>query len=120
LITAGFLPLWWLARKISRLRLVAFIGIVLISFIFLLQMEIPEERIHLLQYGILGYLCATAVYSSLKGAFAFVCVLLMGTFIGLGDEIIQGFLPSRVFDWWDVSYNFAGVFLGSIIFQIVK
>ncbi len=120
LIFAGLFPLVWLARKKSGLQLAAFIGLVLLAFVFAQQMALPEERIHLLQYAVLGTLCALAVSSKLKGIAAMLWVMGLGLLIGLGDELIQDILPSRVFDWWDVFYNSAGVFLGWLAFQIMK
>ncbi len=120
LISAGLLPLWWVARRVSLARSVAFIGIIFLAFAFVMQMELPEERIHLLQYGFLGYICASAVFLNLKGIGGFASVAAIGLVIGLGDELIQGVFPSRVFDWRDVAFNFAGVLLGSVIFQITK
>lgn len=120
ILTVGLLPLWWLGRRLTALRFAAFIGLVLVSFAAAMQIGLPEERIHLVQYGILGYLCASAASSAFKGAAGFALVILLGLLIGLGDELIQGVLPSRVFDWWDVSYNLGGVSIGLLVFQIIK
>lgn len=49
----------------------------------------------------------------------FGTVLTLGALIGLGDELIQWALPDRVFDWWDVAYNFAGVFFGAVVSQVM-
>jgi len=120
ILTVGLVPLIWLGRRLTLLRLAAFIGLVLLSFAAAMQLGLPEERIHLVQYGILGYLCASAASTTFKGAAGFALVIFLGLGIGLGDELIQGLLPSRVFDWWDVSYNLGGICVGLLIFQIVK
>jgi arylsulfatase len=57
---------------------------------------LPEERIHLAQYGPLG-----ALVWRVLGARGLGLALL----IGLGDEALQGALPDRTFDPWDVVAN---------------
>ncbi|MFQ5598710.1 MAG: VanZ family protein [Nitrospiria bacterium] len=120
LLTTGLMFLLWFARRLSRRRLFTFIVTLVLSFSFAMQMELPEERIHLIQYGVLGYLCASAASATFKGMAGSLMVLALGLVIGVGDELIQGILPSRVFDWWDVSYNLGGVFVGLAVFKIVK
>lgn len=67
----------------------------------------PGEKIHMLEYAILGAL----LYKSLSLNYpifeirlyvygSFLCVV-----IGATDEIIQGILPNRVFTWHDVFVN---------------
>ena len=72
------------------------------------QMNIPEERFHFFQYGLLGLLvvrsCKREHWSMLIKACLFV------TAVGIGDELIQAVLPNRVGDLRDVGMNtFAGV-----------
>ena len=71
--------------------------------------NLPEERIHLAQYGPVGVLAWRAIGGRLAPA------LVLGASLGLGDELVQGLLPSRTFDWWDVVANgiaaAAGVFV---------
>ena len=71
--------------------------------------NLPEERIHLAQYGPVGVLA----WRVLGGRV--VAALALGAVLGLGDELIQGLLPSRTFDPWDVLANgiaaSAGVFV---------
>ncbi len=118
LMFAALLTVLWLASRLARRSLVSLLGMLIVSYILVMQIDIPEERIHILQYGILGYLAALSVFQTLKGITAFAVVLLLGLFIGFGDEVIQGLLPTRVFDWWDVIYNFFGVLLGTFIYRV--
>jgi hypothetical protein len=73
----------------------------------------PEEAMHLVQYGLLGGLCYLAAsarrdrwgragdHRLLPGALA----VGLTAVLGLGDEVIQYFLPARFFDWRDVGFN---------------
>lgn len=53
-ITAGLLMTVWIARQVSRWRVFLFISLFLLAFMLAMQIDIPEERIHLIQYGLLG------------------------------------------------------------------
>lgn len=71
-------------------------------------------QIHLLQYAGLGALAAGYVLASRQWARALggMALLLIGC--GLLDEVVQRWLPQRVFDWTDVFLNWAGGFLGAV------
>ena len=85
------------------------LGIAAVYLLLFVRIEIPEERTHLIEYGVL----ATFIYQALKermrhghyipqpAIFTIVVVALLGLF----DEIIQYFIPNRVFDWRDVGFN---------------
>jgi len=84
----------------------------------LLWLEIPEERFHLLQYGVLSLLCSRALPNSLYGVrrhlLAFILVCLAGT----GDELIQWFRPNRVGDLRDVAINVIAALLAQSLIAI--
>lgn len=120
LFFGGLLGIIWIAKKTSALQFKLAILVLLLLVLLGTQIDIPEERIHLLQYGILGFLIAWTIRPKLIGLTGIATILLIGTFIGLGDEMIQWVLPSRVFDWWDVGYNFVGIAFGTTIFYLLK
>lgn len=74
-----------------------------------LRMGIPEERTHLIEYSVLAALIYAALRERNKagGSIRFPGLLALGiaTAFGFVDEVIQFFLPSRVFDWIDVGFN---------------
>ena len=61
--------------------------------------NLPEERIHLALYAPVGVIAWRAVDRRL------VAALLLCWLIGAADEGIQGLLPTRTFDAWDVLAN---------------
>ncbi len=82
---------------------------VILSLFWLFHLERPEERIHFIEYGILGILAFKAFGKGLKKIMiAILFVLLIGTL----DEIIQFILPNRVGDIRDVILNVTGGSLG--------
>jgi hypothetical protein len=61
--------------------------------------RLPEERIHVAQYLPLGVIA----WRALGGRPLPAALLAIG--LGLGDEALQGLLPDRTFDGWDVAAN---------------
>ena len=90
-----------------------------LSLIFLL--DIPVERIHFLEYGLLGYLLVRVFSFYFSNWKRFVLAFVLGSLIGLLDEGFQGILqyqtvlpqlPRRYFEWRDVQQNAFGTLLG--------
>ncbi|MCD6310979.1 MAG: VanZ family protein [Elusimicrobia bacterium] len=75
------------------------------------KLDIPEERIHFIQYGLCGYLYMNAALALSAAVWKKVSIAIAVTVLaGIGDELIQGILPSRVYDIRDIYFNsFAGV-----------
>ena len=90
------------------------LGVAAASLLVFVRMAIPEERTHLIEYGVV----AVFIYEALKerasqGRHLPVPALLAivaTALVGVLDECIQAFLPSRVFDPRDILFNvLAGV-----------
>jgi len=83
---------------------------ILLTIIYMYFLEFTEERIHLIEYGILGSMVLKTVkertWKQVGFAFGFVSL------IGCGDEFIQWLLPSRVGDFRDIIMNIVGGGLG--------
>ena len=96
-------------RAIPRRKLLLGTIIFLAGFAYSLTLTMPAERIHLLEYGILGLLAAAglrkkgeSIWRSSGRALLFVFL------VGLLDEGFQWLLPDRVGDWRDVGFNCLG------------
>ncbi len=78
-------------------------------------LKIPEERIHLLEYGFLSFL-VYQIYSSARPVLTgYWQTFLTVCFIGTLDEIIQYCLPNRVGDIRDIILNIVSGLLGLIL-----
>ena len=82
------------------------------------SLEVWAERVHFIQYGLLGMLVSREYKIS-----SFKILLASGLFImsvGLLDEIIQWFLPNRYGDIRDVVMNslggVSGLWLGQFLY----
>ncbi len=116
-ILANLLLLTLFLYGIFRFRQRELINIVLFTvpavllILVAMMLERPEERIHFIQYGILGFI----VYKGFEGVKTLKPVLAGGfiVIVGAVDEIIQWFLPNRVGDLRDVLFNSIGGLLGT-------
>ena len=75
------------------------------AWVGLVWLTIPEERLHLPQYGVLAVLLWFAFRRMLSGWALFALVFLLGTAAGAGDELVQHWRSNRVGDWRDVWLN---------------
>jgi len=72
----------------------------------------PEEAIHFLEYGVLGYFAFRALSHQIKDVTIYFTASLISLFIGTIDETIQWIVPDRYWDFRDVGLNFlAGALL---------
>lgn len=93
------------------------LGLGLAYVLLLGRMEMHQERLHILEYGVLALLVLAALEEH-RGAPALspplygrapLLAFLVTALAGLVDELIQGIMPSRVGDPRDVAFNaFAG------------
>jgi hypothetical protein len=87
------------------------LGILGVYVLVLARMGIPEERSHLIEYGIVAILIHEALQERAAGGrhVPKPALLAMGVtaVVGTVDEIIQALLPNRVFDVRDIAFNAA-------------
>lgn len=65
----------------------------------------PEEAVHFLEYGTLGVLAWLALRHHLPDAGVHLAATALVSLVGLGDEILQWAVPSRIWDLRDVVVN---------------
>lgn len=78
------------------------IGMYLIGLIWL---QIPEEKVHFVEYGFLAFLVYKAVISDWKNPQSYLIACIITSLFGWGDEGIQYLLPNRYYQWQDVVLN---------------
>jgi len=97
--------------QIKEKKIIPYISILGIFVLFIVfSLDRPEERIHFIEYGILGYLIIKAFDNTNLRTIVISSILVF--IIGLVDEFIQWLLPNRVGDLRDVAMNTIGGLLG--------
>ena len=107
LIITSVLVIFLFIKK--RRKLMPIVLPLIIAIIFIKMIERPEERIHFLEYGILGFLVFKAIGKEIK---QIILALIFIILIGSIDEFIQYLLPNRVGDVRDIIMNSIGGIIG--------
>ncbi len=118
LILAGILLVF--RHALSRRHILPLLPILLGYGFGLWWLTIPEERFHLLQYGLLCVLCNKTLSDQFQGLPRHGLVILLVTLAGIGDELIQWLRPNRVGDVRDVLINFVAALLAQALIAIVN
>ena len=74
----------------------------------------PEEAVHFLEYGLLGFFLFRALRPSYPDPGIYLAAFFIGALVGTFDEILQWIVPQRYWDFRDVGFNA----LSSGLFQI--
>ncbi|MBI4124822.1 MAG: VanZ family protein [Deltaproteobacteria bacterium] len=93
-------------------------GLFLFGGILLALNRTPEERVHLLEFTLLGLLLLKACRLSFQGNTPYLLALLLAMGTGWCDELWQALLPGRVYDIQDVLNNAGGGVLGVALARI--
>lgn len=98
----------------------ALLALIIVLYIFsLMYIKITDERIHLLQYGVLSAFIFNALRCNFKNTVSYVLAIVLTFLIGWGDELIQGILPNRFYEIHDVLINLYSGVLG-LFFVFIK
>ena len=85
------------------------LGIVAVYLLVFARMAIPEERSHLIEYGVVAVFVKEALTERARQGrrvpVPALLAVLATALVGLLDECIQAFLPNRVFDYRDILFN---------------
>ncbi len=99
----------WLMLFLYRIRdAAAYILMTCLAVIlayFVLGLEVPEERVHFVQYGLLSVSVCYSLRPKVAVPKLYVQTFLLTAAGGIVDESLQYFIPSRVFDLRDIGFN---------------
>jgi hypothetical protein len=74
----------------------------------------PEEAVHFLEYGLLGYFLFRALSLTIKDKSIYLTAFLIGALVGTFDEMLQWMTPDRYWDFRDVALNALAIALFQI------
>ncbi|MCX2975559.1 VanZ family protein [Halieaceae bacterium IMCC8485] len=117
MMSVGLIILVWGGRRSARHCFMACIPVAIIGTISY-NLSIPEEKVHFLQYGLLGMMVTATARSESISLLAKLAIFAIS--VGMIDETIQWYLPNRVGDPRDVAFNtvaaILGIWIGKILF----
>ncbi len=109
LLVVGAIAASWMKRRPGWREIGVALGVALAYLAMFLRMESPEERTHLIEYGIVAALIHQALLERVHNGRAVpapaALTVAVTALLGLLDECIQALLPSRVFDVRDIAFN---------------
>jgi hypothetical protein len=94
------------------------IAVLLSGIILAWQVKNPAERIHVVEYGLLGWLASRDFTRKDNGITGLFKGCLFGLVVGIIDEVVQWILPYRIFDIRDIAFNGLGACWGALIFGL--
>jgi len=65
----------------------------------------PEEAVHFLEYGLLGFFLYRALSLKIHDKSIYLTAFLIGSLVGLFDEVLQWMMPGRYWDFRDAGLN---------------
>ncbi len=81
----------------------------------------PEEAVHFIEYGVLAYFIFKALSHRIQDWSIYITTILLVACFGTADEFVQWLLPSRVWDYRDITFNFlAGGYLVITIWKGIR
>lgn len=102
------------------IRLLLLLGFALVYYCLLrYQCQLPAERLHLVEYGLLAYLLYRAFRMNFPKAGAYALGFLFASGFGFLDEAIQYILPNRVFEMRDVVTNVLAAGVGLLAVAVL-
>lgn len=109
----------WRSTTSSRIQLILRLVLTaLVAAAAWLIPGLPEEKLHFLTYGLLGWLVSWSMegqkITPLSGR---ISALLLVWAAGGVDELIQWYLPDRVFDLRDIVFNAVAGTAGILFFE---
>ena len=124
LVTGGALVFFMVLIFVQKLRWLAIGGLIVLTGVYgwlLLQLGTsPAERLHLAEYGLLGFFIYRALLLDFSSQKSLLLAWGVAVVLGAGDEGLQWLLPSRVFEWKDVGLNAVSSGLGLLIVALFQ
>jgi hypothetical protein len=109
-VGAFFLAVFWVLFFRLRIhRASNYIWLTLVAGLYvyftLKLWRAPEEAVHFLEYGLLGFCLFRALSFSIRDRSVYLTAFFIGTLVGTFDEFLQWLTPGRYWDFRDVGLN---------------
>jgi len=105
-------------KRPSFLRFSIFIVVLIIGIWLVWQLKIPEEKIHFLEFAVLGWFASRDLIKPGRKVKGIIFALTFTLAVGVLDEVFQGILPYRYFQWCDIGFNSVGGIWGIALYLL--
>ncbi len=97
-------------------RVLSMLGLLTMALLFCWSIRLPQVRMHILMYTIVGWLASRDAAKAGRGWKMVLLAWAFAAAAGVLEELFQKLLPYRVFDIKDIIYNLQGASLGVILY----
>lgn len=117
---SGLAGAWFLLRQADLKTWMLEGLIILIGVIFAIEIKDPVERIHLVEFGLLGAFSASDQLINNKFIKSLLFAMLTGLLVATLDEMLQFFIPRRFADIRDIIFGLLGATWGASMYLVAK
>jgi hypothetical protein len=103
-------------KKLTWLRLIMIFIVFVLGMLLVWKIKLIAERVHILEYGLLGYLIGRDLKLTRHKFKNIFLACLFTAFVGIIDESFQAVLPYRYFDARDIVFNILGGIWGILLY----
>ena len=109
----------FIIKKSSNfIKIIVFITVLTIGIVLAWQIKIAIEKIHILEYAILGWSAGRDLIKTNKKIKGAILACIFCIIVGILDERFQAILPYRVYDLRDIVFNSLGGAWGVILYLL--
>ena len=109
ILVVGTIARQWLKSRPGWREIGVALGVAFAYLTTFIRMESPEERTHLVEYGVVAALIHQAllerVHHGRRVPAPAALTIAVTALLGVVDEVVQVMLPSRFFDYRDIFFN---------------
>ena len=116
LLSGGVASFYLYKSRPAIWRIFLFLGIFAVGLFYASQVKIVEERMHLINFGLLGWLIIRDISRFKKGIMGIGFSLLFCIFLAIIEETLQLWIPNRVAQASDVLLAIMGSIWGISLF----
>ena len=105
------------------IELMIILGAAALYFLLFIRMSVPQERTHLIEYGVLSVFIFEAISErNDRGRIivSAVAAIALSSLIGILDELIQIWVPHRYFDPIDILFNFLASLMSVSVVGVIR
>lgn len=92
--------------------------ILIFGLVLTWQIKLPQERIHILEYAVLGWFAIRDLIKTNKKVKGAMVACMFSAIVGILDEAFQWVLPYRFFELRDIMFNSLGGMWGITLYLL--
>lgn len=105
-------------KRVHAIKTPTLILLIILGLILAWQVKYPAEKVHILEYGLLGWLATKDLIKVNGKSKAIISAAIFCIVVGIIDEAFQAVLPYRFYDIRDIIFNGLGGIWGIVLYLL--